>query len=251
MSGNDTEYLKGNEIISKISFDRYRELLKEVDSEIEKSSDRNIAIFLVSIIDDLLNSLLKERVVQDTSEIKKIFSTNSNGVLSTLRSKVEIAYLFGLISKIEKENINIMGTVRNKFGHLSLNIDFNHEKVNGGINNLKLPDKTFVPEKMNLDTEKNTNVETMCEDSFKKKSNKEKFIIIFHDMFFRLSNRIFSTKPIDEKKHILNFEVVEEYILFLNNLKDSAQEEVYKNGLSTLIKFEELMVIALKDLNKR
>lgn len=251
MSGNDTEYLKGNEIISRINFDKYREFLNEVDLEIEKSSDRSIAIFLVSIIDDLLNSLLQKRVVQDTGEIRKTFSVNSNGVLSTLNSKVEIAYLFGLISKIEKENINIMGTVRNKFGHLSSNIDFDHEKVNGVINNFKLPDKTFVPEKINLGTGKNKNVETMCKESFKKNSNKEKFIIIFHNIFFRLSNRIYATKPIDEKRHILNFEVIEEYILFLKNLRDSAKEESYKDGLSTLIKSEESMIIALKELNNR
>ncbi|MBA9078667.1 MltR family transcriptional regulator [Rufibacter quisquiliarum] len=117
---------------------RILEKLQEISQlrlELDKETDRGCALLGVSYLDEELKELIQSYLVQNNTIQKKIF--DNNGGLATLSSKIDIAFLLGLISKETYNDLNYIRKIRNEFAHSKYSIDFNNKEVSKIIKNLK------------------------------------------------------------------------------------------------------------------
>lgn len=113
-----------------IDFFRDRQLL----TTLTKGSDRDAAILGGSILEELLNRLLRKKLVQ--SPICGDAIENSNSSLSTFSNKIQLSYLMGLISKKMYDNLTIIRKIRNKFAHEIVGSSFENEQIKSLCKNL-------------------------------------------------------------------------------------------------------------------
>ncbi|HHQ6615115.1 MltR family transcriptional regulator [Serratia fonticola] len=101
----------------------------EIKNEFAGNSDRGITVIAVSIIDALMEDLLESFLVtfKSKTERKNIFS--SNGPLSNLSNKIEMAFSLGLLSVFDKKLLNTLVSIRNKFAHQINGISFKNKEV--------------------------------------------------------------------------------------------------------------------------
>lgn len=123
----------------KLGADFFRD--RQLLTTLTKGSDRDAAILGGSILEELLNRLLRKKLVQ--SSIFKDAIENSNGSLSTFSNKIQLSYLMGLISKKMYDNLNIVRKIRNEFAHEIVGSSFENEqiklKVENDLTYAKLP----------------------------------------------------------------------------------------------------------------
>ena len=113
---------------------------------LEQRSDRAIAIISASLLDVLLERLLRAFYVKDPA-VKSIF--RNDNILQSFYSKINIAYFSGLIPKTIYHDLKLICEIRNKFAHeVTANLDFNSEIVSQRINKCEIRPKTIdnVPE---------------------------------------------------------------------------------------------------------
>lgn len=112
-----------------VDFFRDRQLL----TTLTKGSDRDAAILGGSILEELLNRLLRKKLVQ--SPIFEDAIENSNGSLSTFSNKIQLSYLMGLISKKMYDNLTVIRKNRNKFAHEIVGSSFENEQIKSKVEN--------------------------------------------------------------------------------------------------------------------
>lgn len=112
-----------------VDFFRDRQLL----TALTKGSDRDAAILGGSILEELLNRLLRKKLVQ--SPIFEDAIENSNGSLSTFSNKIQLSYLMGLISKKMYDNLTVIRKIRNKFAHEIVGSSFENEQIKSKVEN--------------------------------------------------------------------------------------------------------------------
>ena len=110
-----------------VDFFRDRQLL----TTLTKGSDRDAAILGGSILEELLNRLLRKKLVQ--SPIFKEAIENSNGSLSTFSNKIQLSYLMGLISKKMYDNLTVIRKIRNEFAHEIVGSSFENEQIKSKV----------------------------------------------------------------------------------------------------------------------
>lgn len=110
-----------------VDFFRDRQLL----TTLTKGSDRDAAILGGSILEELLNRLLRKKLVQ--SPVFKDAIENSNGSLSTFSNKIQLSYLMGLISKKMYDNLTIIRKIRNEFAHEIVGSSFENEQIKSKV----------------------------------------------------------------------------------------------------------------------
>lgn len=98
-----------------------------VRKELITESNRGCALLATSQLEIALEKLLRKKIVGNKKHKDSLF--NLNGSLGTFSSKVQISYSIGLISKIEKDDLNLIRKIRNEFGHSYRIIDFEDEKI--------------------------------------------------------------------------------------------------------------------------
>ena len=103
---------------------RFKEMLKEVSSE----SDRSSALIHVANLDNQLRRMLENHTVAVSKKLnKQVFE--STGFLSTLSAKIHAAYLFGLITENEFHDFNVIRKIRNFFAHEEFGLFFSSDKI--------------------------------------------------------------------------------------------------------------------------
>ncbi|WP_157730103.1 MltR family transcriptional regulator [Tenacibaculum jejuense] len=108
----------------------------KIRKELSNESDRGVALLSISIIEKLLEDLLKKRLLNEKKIIKDLF--DGFGPLSSLSGKTKIAYSIGLIDKTIYDELNLVRSIRNKFAHSPEIIKFSDEEIVQKCNNLKL-----------------------------------------------------------------------------------------------------------------
>ncbi|WP_440491618.1 hypothetical protein, partial [Serratia nevei] len=101
----------------------------EIKKEFSGSSDRGITVISASMIDLLMEDLLETFFVpfESKADRKNIFS--SNGPLSNISNKIEMAFSLGLLSVFDKKLLKTLISVRNKFAHQVGGISFKNDEV--------------------------------------------------------------------------------------------------------------------------
>lgn len=108
---------------------RFRETL---DAE----SDRGCALMSASYLDDQLTPLVKSKLINDEKISKSLFK--GNGLLNTFSTKIDMAYMLGLIPLSIKNNLDTIRKIRNKFAHSPNLLDFSDEEITGLCKNLTI-----------------------------------------------------------------------------------------------------------------
>jgi DNA-binding MltR family transcriptional regulator len=85
-------------------------------------SDRGAVLMAAAFIEDKLTYLFKAYFI-DNEIVSKSFLQN-NGALATFSSKIDLAYLLGLIPKNVHQDLHILRKIRNDFAHNASNINF-------------------------------------------------------------------------------------------------------------------------------
>lgn len=120
-------------------------IFSEIKSEFNSNSDRGVTVIAASIIDVLLEKLLEAFFVpfKSKNDRKNIFS--SNGPLSNISNKIEMAFSMGLLSVADKKLLKTIVSIRNKFAHKISGINFNNEDIIKLCKELVIPDELLVP----------------------------------------------------------------------------------------------------------
>lgn len=109
---------------------------------LKKSSDRDVAVMLCSILDSLLADLISLRLEGDKKEIETFLGLDGDGraPLGSFGARIQAAYLLSLIEKFQLKNLRNMKDIRNLFSH-NVIISFDDERVvkkmKAVINNFK------------------------------------------------------------------------------------------------------------------
>ncbi len=83
--------------------------------EIENQSDRGAAIVGAAWLDEELIAAIKTKFIEDEKPTKNLF--NGTGPLSSFSSKIELAYLLGIVNKNHYSDLHKIRKIRNEFAH--------------------------------------------------------------------------------------------------------------------------------------
>lgn len=106
---------------------------KDFSNELEKESDRGIAIICHAYIEDLLKELLKKRLIEDKIFLKRLEKSISFEQLLTL------CFISGVVSKKERQDIKLLDEIRNKFAHRRKANSFDYANICEKCNKLRIP----------------------------------------------------------------------------------------------------------------
>lgn len=120
-------------------------IFDELKKEFKSNSDRGITVVAASIIDALMEDLLESFLVpfESKADRKNIFS--SNGPLSNISNKIEMAFSLGLLSVFDKKLLKTLVSIRNKFAHQIGDISFKNDVIIQKCKQLIIPDELLVP----------------------------------------------------------------------------------------------------------
>jgi hypothetical protein len=99
-----------------------------------EGDDRAIAIVGGSFLETLLEHILIEFLPEDEKEVDELLKYDKP--LGTYGNKVRMCYCLGLIDKIIKDDLKIVGRIRNRFAH-DLYVSFKDEQIVKMCNSLK------------------------------------------------------------------------------------------------------------------
>jgi hypothetical protein len=104
--------------------------LKDVVSfrtSITEETDRGAVLMSAAYLDDKLKELIELRLVQDKKIIRRAF--DFNGPLGSFSSRINFAYLLGLLPKNAMRDLHTIREIRNQFAHYAAPLSYDHEKV--------------------------------------------------------------------------------------------------------------------------
>lgn len=104
--------------------------------EIFKQSDRAVAIVSGSVLETILQLMLKKFLISDKHLEKLLF--NGFAPLSTFRAKIDTAFYLGLLNEQEHHDLKIIKRIRNEFAHNIGAINFKSHKIADRCNELEL-----------------------------------------------------------------------------------------------------------------
>lgn len=107
----------------------------EFRKTLTSETDRGCALITGSYLDFRLQILLKNYFVNDKSITDTIFS--NSGSLGTFSSRIDMAYLLGLISKNMHRDLHLIRKIRNDFGHDPSPISFETTSIKNRCLELK------------------------------------------------------------------------------------------------------------------
>jgi DNA-binding MltR family transcriptional regulator len=133
---------------------RVETMRKDIDAlalALIDKSDTICAVLVASWIDAALFALLAEFFISGTNNGKTMM--NENGPFGMLKAKGDLAYCLGLISESARENVELIGKIRNKFAH-RLHMKFSTKEVSDLCDKLIIPQYQFGLMSLDPETQK-------------------------------------------------------------------------------------------------
>lgn len=90
-------------------------------------SDRAAALMSAAYLDEQLKTLLNRKLVDD-SKVKTRLLGNSSAI-DSFSSRIDLAYLLGLIPKNFRDDLELIRRIRNEFAHTAQKMDFETDSV--------------------------------------------------------------------------------------------------------------------------
>jgi DNA-binding MltR family transcriptional regulator len=92
----------------------------------EEKNDRGLVIVGAAFLDTLLEHILISFLVDDPKEVAELL--RYDGPLGTYGSRTRAAYCLGLISKTIRDDLQLVGKIRNRFAH-DLSASFEDQQI--------------------------------------------------------------------------------------------------------------------------
>ncbi len=133
--------------------------IKTFLDEVKTQSDRGTAVLASSVLDELLELLILARFIEIGSERREMLFEKMGAPLSSFSAKIELIFALGVISNEARLALHLIRDIRNKFAHRIEPLQFDHPSVAELIKTRATP-----------------GIQAMD------KSNREKFLAMFHAM---------------------------------------------------------------------
>jgi hypothetical protein len=109
--------------------------------EIHNAPDRICAVLAVAFLEEKLTAAVKSRLLKDDDTLKKLFKPS--GPLGPYATKTELAYLLKLFSMQTRNDLLVLGEIRNSFAHWTKLIDFGSRDIRPKCEALTLYTRVF------------------------------------------------------------------------------------------------------------
>jgi hypothetical protein len=96
-------------------------------ASITKETDRGAVLMSAAFLDDKLKELIEKRLVLDKKISRRAF--DFNGALGTFSSRIDFAYLIGVLPKNAQRDLHVVRAIRNQFAHHAAPLSYDDEKV--------------------------------------------------------------------------------------------------------------------------
>jgi len=90
-------------------------------------TDRGAVLMSAAFLDDKLKQLIEKRLVEDKKISRRAF--DFNGPLGTFSSRIDFAYLIGILPKNAQKDLHNIRAIRNQFAHHASPLSYEDEKV--------------------------------------------------------------------------------------------------------------------------
>jgi DNA-binding MltR family transcriptional regulator len=108
-----------------------------VEAELYEGSDHTAVLLSVSQLQNALERYVVETfAVRDEDELEQL--TQPGGLLASFNSVIQLAYVLGLINKVEREHLDRIRAIRNVFAHAMRPIGFHMDIIAKEANKLPL-----------------------------------------------------------------------------------------------------------------
>lgn len=95
---------------------------------LQNETDRGCALMAAEFLSNELAALLRRRFVDDPRACDNALE-DANGPLATFSSRIESAYLLGVIGPNARRELHLVRKIRNDFAHDYKPLDFNVERI--------------------------------------------------------------------------------------------------------------------------
>jgi len=126
--------IRAIERFQEVAFDGLPEPTKSTMMAVHKfrkaltpETDRGCALMAAAFLDEKLKDLLKANLVNDTKLAHKVF--DASGPLGSFSSRIDMAYLQGLIPKNAHRDLHLLRKIRNDFAHISDKLSFQSANI--------------------------------------------------------------------------------------------------------------------------
>ena len=106
--------------------EHFREVL-EFRFSLNDETDRGCALMVAAFLDAKLEQILSARFVDDPKVSAEHLS--QSGPLATFSSRIDAAYLLGIIGLNTRRDLHLIRKIRNEFGHTHKAIRFSNENI--------------------------------------------------------------------------------------------------------------------------
>ncbi|MNV42121.1 hypothetical protein D3C71_1337810 [compost metagenome] len=106
--------------------DRFDEVA-DFRASLDPETDRGCVLMAASFLDSELELLLGNFVVNDSKVIEETFSQGK--AVGTFSSRIDLAYLLGLIGKSARRDLHLIRKIRNAFGHTYRPLSFADQDI--------------------------------------------------------------------------------------------------------------------------
>ena len=112
------------------------EKITEFRCALTEETDRGCALMAAAYLDHELGEMIRANLVQDKKVLTAVFE--NNGPTSTFSAKIDLAYLFGLLSSDARHDLHLLRKIRNDFAHNPAKIGFSDSPICDRCLELKL-----------------------------------------------------------------------------------------------------------------
>lgn len=118
-----------DELISQLPqpFSDYASEVKEFRISLADEGDRASALMAAAYLEECLAKLITAFMVDDKKIASQIMS--HNGSMGTFSSKIDVAFMIGLISISVHRDMHILRKIRNDFAHIAKPMSFSDHKI--------------------------------------------------------------------------------------------------------------------------
>ena len=106
-----------------------------------ETDERAIAIVGATFLDNILEKVLSSFLIDDEKECQKLLGYDQ--AMGTFANRITATYCLGLICKTVRDDLRIVGKIRNRFAH-QLSISFDGDPVRGWCHDLKWHEFTMM-----------------------------------------------------------------------------------------------------------
>lgn len=115
-------------------YQKQMDVLLSIQAELQKETDRGVAILAAAMLDEKLKTILSNFLIQGVQSDALL--KGSNAPIGTFSAKLNMAFAVGLISSDEYHDAEIIRRIRNDFAHkFDFAFSFENQSVAARCNN--------------------------------------------------------------------------------------------------------------------